>query len=253
MRTSFFFVMWIIVYPILDIVGIDGIEKYAFVIALMLIGGLSMVLRRLFPALIEYDSITEKIPILEEVYNEDTTAFRKRLKRNFGIEAITSSYFIFTILLSLFIMLELHLPMVIEVAVFGILAYGSIAHALSLRRALRSVNDNPSPQNCMWIVDDVYRTNYIGYYNMRKIHSYEELIADRPRHYGAYRIVSIVFAVIAAILGCATIALGLLSLTQTAIVLAAPMAIVMLLYGSLALIYGLKDAVALTSLKRPSA
>ena len=56
--------MWIIVYPILDIVGIDGIEKYSFVIALILIGGLSMVLRRLFPALIEYDAITEKIPIL---------------------------------------------------------------------------------------------------------------------------------------------------------------------------------------------
>lgn len=253
MRTSFFFVMWIIVYPILDIVGIDGIEKYSFVIALMLIGGLSMVLRRVFPEMIEYDASVEKYPILEVVFNDEVAIFRKRLRRSFEIEAITGIYFIFTILLSLLFMMELRRPMIIEVAVFGVLAYGSIAHALRLRRALSSVNDNPSPQNCMGIVDDVYRTNYIEYYNMRKLYSYDELMSDRPRHYGAYRTVSIAFAVIATILGCATIVLSILSLTQTAAPLAAPMAIVMLLYGSLALIFGLKDTAALTCLKRPSA
>ena len=241
--------MWIIVYPLLDLTGIESIEKYSFVIALLLIGGLSMLINRLFHKLIEYDNAVMKYPILEEVFTDDIKSFHRRLKRSSVIESVTGAYFILTVLLSLGLMIEMRQPMVVEVAIFSFLAYGAVARAIRYRNAVRTINHNPTPQQCMETVDEVCNTTYIEYYNLRKIYNYDTLLSQCPRRYGTYRIVSIVFAIIAAILGCATIALGLLSLNKMGIALAAPVAIVMFLYGSLALYFGLKDAVSLMRLK----
>ena len=90
MKTSFYFVLWILIYPIL------GLFNNAFIVALAIVWGLSWLLNRIMPVTLTYERASQIAPVLEDVYTGNVSAFMKRLSRESNIEIVTAIYFIVT-------------------------------------------------------------------------------------------------------------------------------------------------------------
>ena len=93
MKTSFYFVLWILIYPILGLLNNDFVNNNAFVVALAAVWGFSWVLNRSMPKTLTYERVSQIAPILEDVYTGNVESFRKRLSREAMVETITSVIF----------------------------------------------------------------------------------------------------------------------------------------------------------------
>ena len=96
MKTSFYFVLWILIYPILGLFNNTVINDNAFIVALAVVWGSSWLLNRIMPETLTYERASQIAPILEDVYTGNVTSFKKRLSREANIEIITAIYFIVT-------------------------------------------------------------------------------------------------------------------------------------------------------------
>ena len=81
MKTSFFFVLWILIYPILRLFNNSFINNNTFIVALAVVWGLSWLLNRIMPDTITYERASRIAPILEDVYTGNVASFKKRLVR----------------------------------------------------------------------------------------------------------------------------------------------------------------------------
>lgn len=97
MKTSFYFVLWIIIYPILGLLNNSFINQNSFIIALVIVWGLSWSLNKIMPKTLTYERASQIAPLLEEVYTGDVADFKKRVTRDMWIESVTSVYFIITV------------------------------------------------------------------------------------------------------------------------------------------------------------
>lgn len=86
MKTSFYFVLWILIYPILGLFNNAFIDNNAFIVAIAAVWGLSWLLNRAMPETLTYESASQMAPILEDVYTGNVSAFMKRLSRESNIE-----------------------------------------------------------------------------------------------------------------------------------------------------------------------
>ena len=96
MKTSFYFVLWILIYPILGLFNNGFINNNAFIVALAAVWGLSWLLNRLMPQTLTYERVSQIAPILEDVYTGNVASFGKRLTRESSIELVTAIYFAVT-------------------------------------------------------------------------------------------------------------------------------------------------------------
>lgn len=62
MKTSFYFVIWILIYPLLGLLNIDFINNNSFIIALAVVWGLSWLLNRLIPNILLYEYALRTAP-----------------------------------------------------------------------------------------------------------------------------------------------------------------------------------------------
>ena len=99
MKTSFYFVLWIMIYPILGLFNNSFIDNNAFVVALVAVWGLSWLLNQVMPKTLTYERVTQVAPILEDVYTGNVASFGKRLTRESIIELVTAIYFTLTTIL----------------------------------------------------------------------------------------------------------------------------------------------------------
>ena len=96
MKTSFYFVLWILIYPILGLLNNSFIDNNAFIVALVVVWGLSWLLNRIMPNTMTYEHALNVAPILEDVYTGNVASFSKRLSKEATIELVTAIYFIVT-------------------------------------------------------------------------------------------------------------------------------------------------------------
>lgn len=82
MKTSFYFVLWILIYPILGLFNNGFIDNNAFIVALAIVWGLSWLLNRMMPDTQTYERASQVAPILEDVYSGIVSSFKKRLVRD---------------------------------------------------------------------------------------------------------------------------------------------------------------------------
>lgn len=59
MKTSFYFVLWIMIYPILGLFNNSFIDNNAFVVALVAVWGLSWLLNQVMPKTLTYERVTQ--------------------------------------------------------------------------------------------------------------------------------------------------------------------------------------------------
>ena len=76
MKTSFYFVLWILIYPILGLLNISFINNNTFVVALAAVWGISWLLNQTMSKTHTYERASQIAPILEDVYTCNVESFR---------------------------------------------------------------------------------------------------------------------------------------------------------------------------------
>lgn len=244
MKTSFYFVLWILIYPILGIFNNSFIDNNAFIVALAIVWGLSWLLNRMMPDTLTYERVSQVAPILEDVYTGNVSSFKKRLVRESNIETVTAIYFTVTTAVITLAIFKAGANDWIALVIFGFFTYGAISRSVSLMRAKATLKSNPIPEQCMEIADETYKLDYASYYDARKETSYQDMLPPKPKYFKAFKVFSIVTASIASLLGLLYIILGVLIMLSQTNLEAGTVAGMYFLYGSLAAYFGMKDFVS---------
>ena len=167
MKTSFYFVVWIVIYPILGLLGNEWIDQHSFFVALICVWALSWFLNKSMPETIAYERKLSLAQIMNEVYTCNVDGFRKRLSRMSRIEFIGALYFGITFLITLFIIISGGTSGIFELIVFGFLAAGTISRATKLQKYSWQLRKNPDPQESVAIVEEM-GMDYAAYYEERQ-------------------------------------------------------------------------------------
>lgn len=244
MKTSFYFVLWILIYPILGLLHNSFIDNNAFIVALAIVWGLSWLLNRMMPDTLTYEGAEQVMPILEDVYAGNVSSFRKRLVSDCNIEVVTAIYFVVTTVVIAFAIFKAGVNDWIALIIFGFFTYGAIARSKSLIRARAELKSNPTSEQCMEIADETYKLDYASYYDARNGASYQEMMPPKPKYFKVFKVFSVTIAVIAALLGLLYIILGVLIMFSQTTIEAGALAGMYFLYGSLAAYFGVKDFVS---------
>lgn len=244
MKTSFYFVLWILIYPILGLFNNSFIDNNAFIVALAIVWGLSWLLNRMMPDTLTYERVSQVAPILEDVYTGNVASFKKRLVRESNIETVTAIYFIVTTIVIALAIFKAGVNDWIALVIFGFFTYGSISRSISLMRAKTALKSNPTPEQCMEIADETYKLDYASYYDAHNGVSYQDMLPAKPRYFTAFKVFSVVIAAIASLLGLLYIILGVLIMLSQTTLEAGAIAGMYFLYGSLAAYFGVKDFVS---------
>lgn len=242
MKTSFYFVLWIVIYPVLEMIGGQMVAQHGFIMALLAVFGISFLLNKLMPRTLVYEHMESSLPVLEDIYKGDVGAFGKRLVRDTTVNIFEAIYFVvvFAIILLSFIYGAREFAALI---VFGWLGYGVVTRAMKFHQAQNALALNPTPQECMTIANNLYNLDYAAYYNEREGKTYEEMLPPRPQFYTAFQVATIIFAVVSALFGLVFIALAAMSFFGSMSIVHGLYWGMNFLYGSLALYFGVRDVI----------
>ena len=252
MKTSFYFVLWILIYPILSLLNNEFVNNNAFFVALVAVWGVSWLLNRVMPKTLTYERVSQIAPILDDVYTGNVNSFSKRLSSDTLIETVTAIYFSVT---TLVVAMTIFLVGVndfndfndwVALIVFGFFTIGAISRSIKLGKAKAALHSNPTAEECMEIATDVYQLDYASYYEAHNGVDYADILPAKPRYFKSFQIFSLVIAAIAAILGLLYIISGIemMFINGRSIEIGA-LAGMYFLYGSLAAYFGVKDIITI--------
>ena len=246
MKTSFYFVLWILIYPILGLFNNDFINNNDFIVALAAVWGLTWLLNRLMPKTLTYARVSQIAPILEDVYTGNVASFGKRLTRESSIELVTAIYFVVTTIVIGIAVFIAGINDWIALIVFGFFTFGAIGRTTNLMKAKSLLNEDPTGQQCMEIATETYNLDYASYYEQRKEVSYKDMFPPRPRHFKVFQIFSLIIAAIAVLFGLFYIITAILVMRGSSSFEAGALSGMCFLYGSLATYFGIKDSITVS-------
>lgn len=242
MKTSFYFFLWIIIYPLLSLFHNPWIGQNSFIVALFIVWGLSWILNKNMPDTLRYEGVTRMATILEEVYTGNINAFRKRLTRDVTIDFISALYLGVAFVFILFSMVRgSGADDWIALLIFGFFAFASISRSFRLNQVNNRLKYNPTREECERAVEEIYKVDYSSYHNARVYSSAEAMLPPQPKHFKAFEIFSIVIAVLCALFGLFYLVLSIIILAENRSAEAISGGIMYFLYGSLAAYFGIKD------------
>ena len=252
MKASFYFVLWILIYPILGLLNNSFINENSFVVALALVWGLSWLLNRVMSKTLTYERASQIAPILEDVYTGNVPSFRRRISKESTIETVTAIYFSVTMIVIAIAIFKAGVNDWIALVIFGFFTFGAISRSINLFKAKSQLKANPTPEQCMEIAEKTYQLDYAAYYDAHNNMSFEDMLPPKPHHHQAFRIFSTVIAAIASLLGLLYIALGIIIMFSESSLEAGAVAGMYFLYGSLAAYFGIKDFISIVRPQRKS-
>ena len=244
MKTSFYFVVWILIYPLLGLLHNSFINQNAFIVALLAVWGLSWVLNRTIPETIEYERASQTAPLLEDVYTGNIVRFRKHVTRQAIIEVFFSFYLLITTLVILLIITDSGGNDWLALIIFAMFTFSAISQSIKLLKAYSCLKANPTKEECERILSETYRIDYSTYAEERGRRTFEDMLPQRPTHFKTFQVFSMVISGICVVLGLVYIVLGLLVMFGNDSVGAGAIAGMYFLYGSLATYFGIKDLIS---------
>ena len=245
MKTSFYFVLWILIYPILGLFNNAYIENNAFIVALIAVFGISWLLNKMMPYILGYDRVSEIAPILEDIYTGNVKSFSKRLSGEATVECIYAIYLTITAIVIAISIFKFGIEDWIALVIFGFFAIGSISKAIKLLKAKFDLKSNPSPEQCMQIAENVYELNYESYYEEHQNKTYTEMLPPRPKYFKVFQIFSLIVAILSTLFGLWFIINGIAIIFHSQSIEYGAVAGMYFFYGSLATYFGIKDLVSI--------
>ena len=243
MKTSFYFFLWIIIYPLLGLIHSPWIDQNSFIVALFIIWILSWILNKNMPETLRYERISKMTDIMEEIYTGNISAFRNRLSRKVTIDFITAIYMGVAFVFILFSMVRGTADDWIALLIFGFFAYGTISTAFKLNQVNNRIKLNPTEEECAIAIKEIYRVDYASYHDARLYNNYNAILPQEPKHFKLFQIISLIIAIICALLGFIYLLMSIISLTKSISAEAISGGIMYFLYGSLATYFGIKDSI----------
>ena len=244
MKTSFYFFLWIIIYPLLGLTHSSWVYQNSFIVALFIVWILSWILNKNMPETLKYEGISEMSTIMEEVFTGNIQSFRKRLSRRVVVDFITSVYMGVAFVFILFSMMKGSADDWIALLIFGFFAFGAISRAVKLNQVNQRLNQNPTKEECAVVIQEIYQIDYTSYYNARLYSTAEAMLPPQPKHFKAFQIFSFVIAIVCALFGLFYLILSIIILAENRSAEAISGGIMYFLYGSLAAYFGIKDSVS---------
>jgi predicted membrane protein len=239
MKTSFFFIVWILIYPILGLFNSAAINNNTFFIALIVVFFLARFLQKSMPNVLAYDQAIGITDILETVYTNNIRDLRKRLHRDSTIELLTSIYFAVTVCIVLMTILRGSSEEWFTLLVFAFLLCAYVVRCIKIFKGIFLLKKEANTENCVKIVEDIYKLNYEAYYDAHIERSVHDMLPPRPKFYSFYSLACLVFAIICSLLGATYIIYGIILQTSESVGVLSGM---YTLYGVLALYFGIKDS-----------
>lgn len=243
MKTSFYFVLWILIYPILGLLNNSFIDNNAFIVALVVVWGLSWLLNRIMPNTMTYEHALNVAPILEDVYTGNVASFSKRLSKEATIELVTAIYFIVTTIVIAIAIFKAGVNDWIALLIFGFFTFGAISRSAGLIKAKTNLKNNPNLEQCMEIAEETYKLDYASYYEARNGASYNNMMPEKPKHFKIFHVCSTIISAICTLLGAVYIILGVILFFGQPIEVQT-IAGMYFLYGTLATYFGIKDFIS---------
>lgn len=244
MKTSFYFVVWILIYPLLGLFNSTFIDENAFIVALLAVWGLSWLINRTMPDTLAYERASQAASILEDIFTGNLIHFRKRITRQAIIECITSFYFLITTLVLVMKVAGYGGDDWLALIVFALFTYSTIARSIRLLHDYSRLKAHTTKEECERIASDTYVLDYDAYARDRERDSYANLLPRKPKHYKAFQIVSMFIAGICVCLGLIYIVMGVTVMFGHDSIGTGAIAGMYFLYGSLATYFGIKDLIS---------
>ena len=243
MKTSFYFFLWIIIYPLLGLLHNPWVYQNSFIVALVIVWALSWILNRNMPETIKYERVSEMAAVLEEVFSGNVKAFMQRLYRMVTVDFISATYLGVAFVFVLFSMVRGSADDWIALLIFGFFAFGAISRAVKLNQVYQRIKHNPTPEECASVVEQTFRVDYNGYYTNRVHTTAEAMLPTQPKHFKAFQIFSLVIAIICTLFGLFYLIMSVIILAENRSAEAISGGIMYFLYGSLAAYFGIKDSI----------
>ena len=247
MKTSFYFFLWIIIYPLLGLLHNQWVYQNSFIVALFIVWALSWILNKNMPDTLRYERISETVTILEEVFTGNVRAFMQRLSRMVTVEFVSAIYLGVAFIFVLFSMIRGSADDWIALLIFGFFAFATISRAVKLNHAYQRIKHNPTPQECALVVEETYRIDYKTYYNNRIHTSLEAMLPPQPKNFKSFQIFSLIIAIICALFGLYYLVMSIILLAENLSAKGISGGIMYFLYGSLAAYFGIKDTISCIS------
>lgn len=244
MKTSFYFFLWIIIYPLLGLFNSAWVYQNSFIVALFIVWILSWIINKNMADTIRYEKISEMADILEEVFVGNVKAFRQRLSRMVTVEFITAIYLGAAFVFVLFSMVRGSADDWIALLIFGFFAFGAIGRAVKLNKVYQRIKQNPTPEECASTVEESFGFDYTSYYNQRIYSSPEAMLPPQPKYFKAFQVFSLVIAVICSLFGLFYLIMSIIIFAFNSSAAAISAGVMYFLYGSLAAYFGLKDSLS---------
>ncbi|MDE5849641.1 MAG: hypothetical protein K2H38_05825 [Muribaculaceae bacterium] len=249
MKTSFYFVVWIAIYPLLGLLGSSFINENAFIVALLAVWGISWLINRTMPETLAYERATQIAPVLEDIFTGNLIHFRKRLTRQAIVEAVTSFYFLITTLVLVLSVARSGGDDWLALIIFALFTFSTISRSIKLLQAYSRLKTDLSKEECARVAMETYRLDYEAYAQNRERGSYADMLPPKPKHFRAFQIFSMIVSGICVALGLIYIVLGLGVMFAGEVIGTGAIAGMYFLYGSLAAYFGIKDLISSVSSK----
>ena len=241
MKTSFYFVLWIMIYPILELTGVAFLRENSFIVALLIV---MFVMPHLTKKIFEKDIIYSRnkrvIDYFETIYTNNVAKIKKGLMTNIILNSVVFIYFVSYVVGILVMGVPDALLQYVVFGVLSLLAGSWIVKNVSQYMKIKDIvafDDD----NLEYVLTENDRPIYEEYKEKRAMVSYQQLMASLGNGGKALKITSIVFAIICTLLGIMYVYLWLplmlFNFNGELIIMA------MVVYASMAVYYGIHDLI----------
>ena len=79
MKTSFYFVAWILVYVLIDILNIQQLKENSFVAACIIVWGGAYVMNKVFATNVQNQQVRKVAKFFEKINTNDVSGLRKEI------------------------------------------------------------------------------------------------------------------------------------------------------------------------------
>ena len=242
MKTSFYFVAWILVYVLIDILNIQLLKENSFVAACVIVWGGAYIMNKVFATNIQNQHIREIAKFYEKIYTDDVSGLRKEVFKDLILEISATIY----LLLAIIGFATLNAGEFVLYVVFGFLFLLSCKNSYKLLVKYNSIKNVDylsefTEDSITNFLTEEEIDCYNSYCTERNNHSFKEMYPPKERSYKIFQITSIVFSIVCILLGAVLLVYWLplfFFANQGGFLITA-----MVLYASMALFYGIKDLI----------
>ena len=241
MKTSFYFVLWICIYPILDLTGVPFLQENSFFVALLIVMFLvPNLVKKLFEKGLIYNQQKRTIDYFETIYSNNVAKLKKEIMLNIVLNSVVFVYFVSYVVGLLVLQVSDALLQYVVFSVLSLLSASWIFKNVSQYMKLKDV-EYFDEDNIDYVLAVDAQPVYEQYKAQRATMSYQQMCESLGKGGKALKITSIVFAIACIFLGIGLIYLWLpeffVNFNGEIIIMA------MIVYASMAIYYGISDLI----------